>query len=167
RNGRAAIHAAGATALLVTHDQQEALSTADLVAVVRAGRITQCGTPEEVYHRPADPWTAGFVGESVLLPATATDGTATTALGPVPLAARTEQDAGTVLLRPEQLVLTDTAADAQGTVTDVRYYGHDAMVALTVDGLDVPVLIRVTGPLTHRPGDRAGIRVTGSATLHP
>ncbi|MBT2505752.1 ABC transporter ATP-binding protein [Streptomyces sp. ISL-98] len=164
---RAALRATGATALLVTHDQQEALSTADLVAVVRDGKVAQCDTPQEVYRHPADPWVARFVGDVVLLPGSADDGTATTALGRLPLgpAARDAGD-GTVLLRPEQLQLTDAATAVQGTVTEVSFYGHDAMVTVDVDGLATPVEIRVAGFTGVRPGQRTGIRVTGEATLH-
>ncbi|MEO3782700.1 ABC transporter ATP-binding protein [Actinocorallia sp. B10E7] len=172
---RAALRATGATALLVTHDQQEALSTADLVAVVREGRIAQCGTPEEVYRAPADPWVAGFVGDAVLLPGTAVNGTAATALGEIPLlapagAAADAPCSGTVLLRPEQLLLTGVDDAGEGavkaTVQDVCYYGHDAMVTVAVDGLDTPVEVRVAGPLSFRPGDEAAVRVTGTGTLH-
>ncbi|WP_338898099.1 ABC transporter ATP-binding protein [Streptomyces sp. TG1A-60] len=167
---RAALRATGATALLVTHDQQEALSTADLVAVVRDGRVAQRDTPQDLYRRPADPWVAGFVGDAVLLPATVNgDGTAHTALGAVPLAAPPEGTrTGTLLLRPEQLRLTGTAAEgaARGTVTDVCFYGHDAMVTVVVDGHDTPVDVRVAGPLPVRAGDETGIRVLGEATLH-
>ncbi len=110
---RAALRTIGATALLVTHDQQEALSTADLVAVVHAGRIAQCGTPQEVYGAPAGPWVAGFVGDAVLLPGTVSNGTATTALGPIALRApSTAARDGTVILRPEQLRLTDPGGTA-------------------------------------------------------
>ncbi|MFG3263663.1 MULTISPECIES: ABC transporter ATP-binding protein [Streptomyces] len=177
---RTALRLSGATAVLVTHDQQEALSTADLVAVVRDGRVVQCDTPQRVYARPADPWVAGFVGDAVLLPATAhSGGTARTALGTIPLttdpgtetetrATATATATGTVLLRPEQLELTDpTSATVGGTVTDVRFYGHDAMVTVTVDGLDHPVDIRAAGPLAVRPGERTGIRVRGNGVLHP
>ncbi|MDH2389277.1 ABC transporter ATP-binding protein [Streptomyces sp. HNM0663] len=169
---RAALRATGATAVLVTHDQQEALSTADLVAVVRDGRIAQCGTPEDVYHRPADPWVAGFVGDAVLVSGTADAAgaaTAATALGRVPLAAAPAGPReGLVLLRPEQLRLTDAApGETCGTVTDVRFYGHDAMATVTVEGLDAPVDVRVPGPVPVRPGGRTGIQVTGEATWHP
>ncbi|MFJ3725501.1 ABC transporter ATP-binding protein [Streptomyces sp. NPDC090045] len=165
---RAALRATGATALLVTHDQQEALSTADLVAVVRDGRVAQCDTPQEVYRRPADPWVACFVGDAVLIPGTADDGTATTALGRLPLEVPpVGRSGGTVLLRPEQLQLTEAATAAQGTVTDVTFYGHDAMVTVSVDGLESPVGIRVPGPVAVRPGQRTGILVNGGATLHP
>jgi iron(III) transport system ATP-binding protein len=168
---RTALRATGATALLVTHDQQEALSTADLVAVVRDGEVTQCDTPQNLYRRPTDPWVAGFVGEAVLLPGTVGgDGTALTALGPVSLTASSNGlRTGTVLLRPEQLRLTapDSGGAVRGTVTDVRYYGHDAMVTVAVEGHDTPVDIRITGPVPVRPGEETGIRVTGEAALHP
>ncbi|ORT57281.1 ABC transporter ATP-binding protein [Streptomyces sp. CB03238] len=165
---RAALRATGATALLVTHDQQEALSTADLVAVVRGGRVAQCAAPEEVYRRPADPWVAGFVGDAVLVPGSVADGTATTALGPVTVPETAASREGTVLLRPEQLRLAEPAgAPARGTVVDVRFYGHDAMVTVDVDGLGAPVDVRAAGPVTVRPGEAVGIRVTGEATLHP
>ncbi|PTH84407.1 ABC transporter ATP-binding protein [Streptomyces sp. A244] len=169
---RSALRATGATALLVTHDQQEALSTADLVAVVRQGRVAQCDTPQDLYRRPADPWVAGFVGDAVLLPATvhASGSTATTPLGTVALAAPTEgRSTGTVVLRPEQLQLThaDTEEAVRGTVRDVFYYGHDAKVTLAVQGVDSPVDVRVAGPLWVTPGQEAAIRVTGEATLHP
>lgn len=166
---RAALLATGATGVLVTHDQQEALSTADLVAVVRNGKVAQCDTPQEVYRRPADTWVARFVGDAVLLPGTADADTATTALGRLPLAAPAQgRRDGTVLLRPEQLQLTEAArAAVQGTVTDVTFHGHDAMLTVAVDGLETPVDVRVTGPVSVHPGQRTGIRVTGEATLHP
>ncbi|MEU7011277.1 ABC transporter ATP-binding protein [Streptomyces sp. NPDC046332] len=165
---RAVLQASGATAVLVTHDQQEALSTADAVAVLRDGRVAQCAAPEELYQRPADPWVASFVGDAVFLTGTAEKNTATTVLGRIPLvAAPVGLREGLVLLRPEQLHLTDPAtATAEGTVTDVCFFGHDSMVTVTVDGLDQPIDIRAPGPLQVRPGGRIGIRVTGEATLH-
>ncbi|MFD5744933.1 ABC transporter ATP-binding protein [Streptomyces massasporeus] len=167
---RAALRATGATAVLVTHDQQEALSTADLVAVVRDGRVAQCDTPQDLYGRPADPWIADFVGDAVLLPATVdTDGTARTALGPVPLAAPPAGlRSGTVLLRPEQLRLTDADSDGavSGTVTDIHYYGHDAMVTVAVEGHHIPVAVRVAGPVPVGPGEETGVCVVGEADLH-
>ncbi|MBD0842239.1 ABC transporter ATP-binding protein [Streptomyces sp. TRM68416] len=165
---RAALRATGATAILVTHDQQEALSIADLVAVVRDGRVAQCASPQDLYRHPADPWIADFVGDAVTLPGTVTpDGTARTPLGPVPLAP-TDLRTGTVLLRPEQLRLTDVDCEGavRGTVTDVCYYGHDAMITVAVEGHPTPVDIRVAGPLAVRPGDETGIRVEGEAALH-
>ncbi len=166
---RAALRESGATGLLVTHDQQEALSTADVVAVLRDGRVAQCATPEELYHRPVDPWLASFVGDAVLVPGTADKDVATTVLGRIPLAAAPAgRREGLVLLRPEQLRLAEPeAADAEGVVTDVRFFGHDALVTVTVVGLDEPVDIRTTTPLRVEQGQTVGVRLTGEATLHP
>ncbi|MET8329524.1 ABC transporter ATP-binding protein [Streptomyces sp. NPDC005181] len=165
---RAALRATGATALLVTHDQQEALSTADFVAVVRDGRVAQCDTPHEVYSRPANPWVAAFVGDAVLVTGTADQDMAATVLGRIRLTeppGRVRE--GVVLLRPEQLRLTaPDAAEASGMVTDVRFYGHDAMVTVAVDGIDEPIDVRVPSPAATRPGERTGIEVMGEATLH-
>ncbi|MEV1050012.1 ABC transporter ATP-binding protein [Streptomyces sp. NPDC049887] len=166
---RAALRATGATAVLVTHDQQEALSTADVVAVLRHGRVAQCAVPEEIYQRPADPWVASFVGDAVFIAGTAeTNTAAATALGRIPLvAAPPGLGEGLVLLRPEQLHLTDPAtAAARGTVTDVRFFGHDSMVTVSVDGVNQAIDIRAPGPLQVPLGGLVGIRVTGEATLH-
>ncbi|MEU4031955.1 ABC transporter ATP-binding protein [Streptomyces anulatus] len=164
---RTALRASGATGVLVTHDQQEALSTADLVAVVRSGQVAQCGTPEEVYRRPADPWVAAFVGGAMLLPGSGEGSTARTALGPVPLEVPVESGSGTVVLRPEQLALTAPPdATAHGTVADISFHGADTLVTVTVPGVDTPVQVRATGPVDERPGDAVGITVTGTTALH-
>ncbi|MFD9033443.1 ABC transporter ATP-binding protein [Streptomyces sp. NPDC059567] len=166
---RAVLRESGATGLLVTHDRQEALSTADVVAVLREGRVAQCATPEELYHRPLDPWLASFVGDAVLVPGTADKDVATTALGRIPLAAvPAGRREGLVLLRPEQLRLAEPdGADAEGVVTDVRFFGHDALVTVAVVGLDEQVDIRTPTPLRVEPGRRVGVRLAGEATLHP
>jgi iron(III) transport system ATP-binding protein len=167
---RAALRATGATAVLVTHDQQEALSTADLVAVVRDGHVAQCATPQDLYRRPADPWVAGFVGDAVLIPGTTEGGgAADTALGRVLLTgAPSGIRAGMVLLRPEQLRLTapGTEGTVRGRVADIRYHGHDAMVTVAIPNLASPIDIRVPGQPPVGPGEETGVRVAGEATLH-
>ena len=75
----AILRSTGTPALFVTHDQAEALSIGDRVAVMRAGRIEQDGAPDDVYHRPANRFVAGFIDETAFLPVTA----GTTELGPV------------------------------------------------------------------------------------
>ncbi|WP_165989491.1 ABC transporter ATP-binding protein [Streptomyces sp. YIM 98790] len=174
---RAALRATGATALLVTHDQQEALSTADRIAVLRDGRVAQYGTPEEVYQHPADTWVAGFVGDAVLVPGRAAgDGgtAAETPLGSIPLrhatgggtGTGTGNGPGTVILRPEQLVLCPPGAGSvHGTVTDICYFGHDTVVSVSVPGLDTAVDVRHPGPVPVRRGEPTGLAVTGAAVL--
>ncbi|MET3769847.1 ABC-type Fe3+/spermidine/putrescine transport system ATPase subunit [Marisediminicola sp. UYEF4] len=78
---RALLGAEGMTGILVTHDQAEALSIADYVAVMSDGEILQFGTPAEVYERPANPWVATFVGDSVFLPGFWRSGSVVGALG--------------------------------------------------------------------------------------
>lgn len=151
----------GTTAILVTHDQDEALSMADQVAVLRDGQVAQVGTPEQLYRTPVDLELARFLGEAVLLPAEADGSTATTVLGPVAL---TEPAHGTgeVLLRPEQLSIEpgDTA-----TVTRASFHGHDAV--LTLRAGEVELTARVLSPVEARAGDVVGVEVRGGGVFYP
>jgi iron(III) transport system ATP-binding protein len=121
---------AEATALLVTHDQEEALSLADRLAVMRDGRIVQCGAPEDVYARPADRWSAGFVGEVNVLSGVARASGVETWLGlfETPAGSKLAAPGSSthVAVRPEQLELR---ADAGGNadVTDREFRGHDVL----------------------------------------
>ncbi|MFE9692110.1 ABC transporter ATP-binding protein [Micromonospora sp. NPDC005806] len=126
---RQALRADGATAVLVTHDQGEALSMADAVAVLDAGRIVQCGAPAEVYRDPATPWVARFVGDAVLLPATVDADVAVTPLGRLPLRGPAADGPVTVLIRPEQLRLAPTGGSV-ATVVRQAFHGHDALTTL-------------------------------------
>ncbi len=165
---RTALRADGATGVLVTHDQEEALSIADLVAVIRDGRLVQVGTPDEIYNNPADLGVARFVGESVVLPATSTSsGEVTCTLGSIPVRATASGD-GVVVLRPEQFRLvsngTDTARAADATVTATTYHGHDALVSLQLaDGS--MLCVRVLGAPSVHIGDRVGVAVDGAGTF--
>ncbi|GAA2237112.1 ABC transporter ATP-binding protein [Kitasatospora cystarginea] len=164
----ATLRRAGATAILVTHDQEEALSFADTIAVMRAGRIAQQAAPHELYHAPADAAVAGFLGEANLVPARLDGAKADTAFGSLPLTA----DAGTarrgvVLLRPRQLSLTaDPLPGAvRARVTRSHFRGHDHRVELRPDpqdGLPGSLIAYTDGPWPH---DDAYVRAQGLA--HP
>jgi len=97
--------AAGIATILITHDQAEALTFADKVAVMRNGLLQQVGTPRDVYFQPRDRMVAEFMGDCLILPAVATDGAASCALGVVPLAGSGEAGACSIMLRPEQILL--------------------------------------------------------------
>jgi iron(III) transport system ATP-binding protein len=160
-----ALSAAGATALLVTHDQAEALSMGREVAVLRDGRIVQVASPEVLYRRPVDAELARFVGEAVLLPGVARAGWVMCALGRLPLAAGMPEGVVQVLVRPEQIRLVP-AADAGGIrarVFDVTYFGHDASVRLQVAGEREPIMVaaRVPGHMDPRPGQEVTLAVGG------
>ncbi len=135
---------AGVTALLVTHDQEEALSMADQVAVMQDGRFTQVGTPHEVYLNPATRFTAEFLGDCVFLAGTVRDGVVECVLGRLP--APTAADGPvTVLLRPEQLhasVVPDNRSDtATGAVMAAEFLGPDVLLSIgTADG--APIMVR-------------------------
>ncbi|HET8682561.1 MAG TPA: ABC transporter ATP-binding protein [Micromonosporaceae bacterium] len=165
RDVRAALHADGATALLVTHDQGEALSIADELAVMRDGRIVQSGPPAVVYTAPADPWVAGFVGEAVWLPAAIDGDRARTPLGSLPVVGAGHGPQ--VLLRPEQLdVSTGQGGDGlRATVVRRDFHGHDAVLGLRLaDGTEVAA--RVLGPTVPAVGATVGISVRGPARAY-
>jgi iron(III) transport system ATP-binding protein len=163
-----ALRTAGATAVLVTHDQQEALGAADLVAVLRHGRMVQVGAPREIYREPADLGIGTFVGDAVVLPATARDGWAETALGPI--AVDGPEGYGLILLRPEQLRL---GADGfvGATVLESVFHGHDATVFLRLDDAarkaagDV-VRCRTTEPGSPAAGERVRVAVEGRGRMY-
>jgi iron(III) transport system ATP-binding protein len=103
------LKAAGTTTVLVTHDQDEALSTADREAALRQGRIAQCAAPEELYRRPVDADMARFIGDANLIPGILNGLSVETALGPLAVepanAGVTTHVPATVLVRPEQVEL--------------------------------------------------------------
>lgn len=137
---------AGVTTLLVTHDQEEALSVADQVAVMRDGRFTQVGTPEQVYRQPVDRFTAEFLGDCITLPCTVSANLADSALGRIPVTA--DDGPGTLVLRPEQLVATVVSDSGQleldglGTVIATEFLGHDVLLTIDPAGDAAPVVVR-------------------------
>jgi len=173
---RADVHAvlrdAGATAILVTHDQDEALSVADLVAVVRDGVIAQLASPHDLYSHPVDADLARFIGAANLVSGTARGGLVETCLGVLP--ARDMPGAGsnaclTVLIRPEQVVL-DTAMTGPGVagrVREITFHGHDAVLTVTPDAGSgvLPICARVLGGGELRAGTRVRISVRGPVSV--
>ncbi len=138
----------GITFIFVTHDQTEALSMADRVAVFNNGRIVQVGPPEEIYYRPAVPFVADFVGSSNVLPPGLT--------GAVTMAA----------VRPEAVRLTDHGIPA--TVTAVSFLGAASRVTLDAGGTRITALLAkdmprpVVGAQVHLDWDAADLHVMAS-----
>jgi iron(III) transport system ATP-binding protein len=174
----AALRADGATAVLVTHDQGEALSLADHVVVMRDGAVVQDGSPAGVYANPVDTWVARFVGDAMLLPGTLHDGRARTVAGEAPLtgavggdalptgAVAGERGAVTVLVRPEQLRLTpvDATLPGQATARVVRYefHGHDTVTVVRApDGTELLCRRLNDGPVDD-PGTTVALRIHGA-----
>jgi len=148
------VREAGATAVLVTHDQDEALLLADYVAVLRHGVIAQFATPADLYHRPVDADVASFVGAANLLPGVRDgDGDGVkTPFGRLPLRnnkAPLPSGKVTVLLRPEDIEISPDldGPGLRGRVSDVEFYGPQMIVRIAVDDLrlDAPIVVRVSG----------------------
>jgi len=169
---RQILAAAGATALLVTHDREEALSLADRVAVMGNGRILQVATPEELYHRPATRWVAAFVGEAEFLPGDGRGRRVATELGPLPVHGGAEGSVD-VMLRPEQIRLAPVpggagpdAPPANATVLTRLFYGHDQTMTVRLDtGRELRARLGPYGGI--RPGDRVHASVRGAVLTFP
>ena len=159
------LRAAGASALLVTHDQAEALSLAGTLAVMREGRIQQVGTPEEVYDRPCDRWVAEFLGEADVLPGVARAGTVECELGRFGVA-RDLVGSVDVVIRPESVAIGHSGGrepNAEAVVVDRSFYGHDQLVHLELpSGLRLRSR-RLGFPAWHA-GDRVRVWVDGPVT---
>ncbi|MFV0461433.1 MAG: ABC transporter ATP-binding protein [Actinomycetales bacterium] len=165
-----ALRAAHATAILVTHDQGEALSFADEVAILDHGRFTQVAAPREIYLEPADEAVAAFLGEALLLPGTADGALVSCALGDLPVAQAHRggpRGAVRVMVRPEQLKLAPLQPGWPGAqVRGVSFFGHDAVVELDLPG-SAGIRARVLGHECPRVGDTVRIEVSGPVRAFP
>ena len=115
------------TALMVTHDREEALVTADMIALMREGKIVQHGSPAEVYFSPATPYAAVSTGDALVLPARR-DGDLV--FHPLTSGVSPESsESGTIVIRPEEIAVSlDPKSGQRAIVTKVEYYGHDAVL---------------------------------------
>jgi iron(III) transport system ATP-binding protein len=125
----AVLRDAGITTVLVTHDQAEALSFADQVAVMRDGRLAQVDSPLEVYTRPVHDRVAEELGDAVMLEAWADGDTATCSLGTVRLAPTAHRGRVQLMLRPEQ-IRVDEHGPIRGVVLETDYFGPESTVRL-------------------------------------
>lgn len=147
----------GISAVLVTHDQEEALSFADRLAVMRGGQLDQIGTPEDVYYRPRTLFVAQFLGRTNLLLSQAAGDEADTPLGQVHLNRDAE---GTVLvsMRPEHLTLAapEAAEGPVGTVVDRAFKGHDITYRVSCEGNEY--LVHTDNRVLYETGDTVAIQ---------
>ena len=161
-----ALRAAGTTALLVTHDQGEALALADQVAVLQGGRVTQMASPTDLYRSPATPEVAAFVGAVVTLDAEVSGDVASCALGKVAVPPGGPQGASRILIRPEHLVLSsDAAGGTPARVVGVSFFGHDATVDLVLLDQEIPLQARVAGADVPAVADLLWVSIAGPVAV--
>ncbi|WP_448002272.1 ABC transporter ATP-binding protein [Agromyces bauzanensis] len=162
-------HEVGLTFVVVTHDQEEAMSMADRIAVLREGHLEQLATPQELYANPATRFVASFIGTANLL-----DGTATAAGVEVPgvgeVAGSHALAAGapaTAVVRPEDVELSPDVATAslRGTVVDTYFLGGASTISVEVPGVASPILASVHGASRLARGDGVGVRFGRAAVV--
>ena len=168
REVRSILAEAGTTAILVTHDQEEALSLADRIVVMDRGRIEQVGSPEELYHRPASRFVAGFIGDAQFLRGQAHDRRAHTPIGEVPLV--TEADGPVdVLVRPEHVRLDRARPETSGChghVITREYFGHHQLLTVGLDRGET-ITARLGAYSGIRLGDGVWVSVRGAMMAFP
>jgi iron(III) transport system ATP-binding protein len=155
RELRVILTEARTTAVFVTHDQEEALATSDIVAVMREGRVVQADTPAHLYAHPIDPWVADFLGDADVLESEARSGRVDTAVGTF------DTDLSglvSVILRPEnvQISLGETP---NAVVAGSEFFGHDQLVTLALDG-GTRVRARIGPRPVYRVGQTCRVRAT-------
>ena len=162
---RQVLRAEGATAVLVTHDQEEALSLADRVAVLREGKIIQVGSPSEIYNSPADVGIATFLGESVLVDGKVSGGKILTDLGSLSALNNVIEGAtGVVAIRSENFYLQPNPTGDSEVVGRV-FFGHDALVEVQTPKLRIRA--RSNGPFAPEVGMRVTVWVRGAVNFYP
>lgn len=164
------LQAAQATALWVTHDQDEALSTATSVAVLLNGKIAQYSDPIDVYRTPLSPEVARFIGDTVSFPGTVlhSQRTVDTRFGYVELLTPHSPGSVTVMIRPEQFEIVsadDLDTHVVGTVIATHYFGHDGTVEIRLtDGAILTV--RLHARLLPHIGASVGVIVNGQVLAY-
>ncbi len=149
------------TAILVTHDREEALVSADIVALMRDGKIIQQGTPEDVYSLPISPAIAVSTGDALVLSASQSSDGSTHYLFNSSAAKGSVSSQGQVVIRPEEIKISRTISpdSISGVIAKIDYYGHDAMITISV--AHESVMVRIPGPFDFHVGDQVALEHVG------
>nr|WP_281497081.1 ABC transporter ATP-binding protein [Ornithinimicrobium sp. F0845] len=154
----------GTTTVLVTHDQDEALSTADQVVVLRDGRIVQQDSPDALYAGPVDEWVARFVGDCTILPGTSDGSAVRFELGTLP--AQAPAGPVEVVVRPEQVLVGAGPQGVSGVVAGREFFGHDTLYHLEL-ATGTRLLARMSGAGSHDVGSTVSVGVAGPVQVLP
>jgi putative spermidine/putrescine transport system ATP-binding protein len=146
----------GVTLIFVTHDQEEAMTVSDRIAVMNAGRIDQIGSPSEIYNRPRTRFVADFIGEINLLEGEWRDGAFVSNGKPLPAAGSAPSGKGTIAIRPERLRLTQGGVLSGRIQTSTFVSGQMIYRIQTEDGRELTVKEADTGT-PRPPGTTLGV----------
>jgi len=154
------------TSLMVTHDREDALVSADLIALMRDGQVVQAGSPENVYMNPISAQIAESTGDILELPAIRVARRHyISALHPKTKKSIGKSESGYLLVRPEEIRVVETKKGRKGltraTISQIHYYGHDAVLELGIAGLASELKVRVTGPLKFEVGSAVFLEHVG------
>jgi iron(III) transport system ATP-binding protein len=162
----AALKAENVTTLMVTHDQAEALSMADRIAVMADGSFAQVGTPQQLYAEPSSERTALILGPATVLEGKADRGQAVCALGTLPISRPCPDGDATILIRPESLHLTENLGQIAATVMASEFFGADTVVtARLADGSLIRA--RTAGTSAFHIGQTVAVTVRGPVHAYP
>jgi len=164
------LHREKVTTILVTHDQEEALSFADQVAVMHGGHLLQVGSPHELYWRPRTAMIAEFLGDALLLPGRVAEGFAHCALGRMPVGDAAFNGPAQILVRPQQVTLQPRPEKPNGgvlgEVIDIDFAGSSSTLAIRLMEGDAPVvMLRTSLCEPFAPGEIIELIVTGKAHM--
>lgn len=161
------LRAHNTTAILVTHDREEALVSADIVALMREGKIIQQGSPEQVYSAPITPAIAISTGDALVLKAAKlSDGTINYVLKTQNSTAQ-PVESGQIVIRPEEIKMHHNFSEdsVNGRIAKIDYYGHDAMIGIEVGNEYLQV--RIPGPFDFSIGEQVALEHIGPLRFFP
>jgi iron(III) transport system ATP-binding protein len=144
------------TALMVTHDREDALVSADVIAVMRTGSVVQYGTPADIYLNPISADVAESTGDIVTIPARKVSNSEV--ISPLSTSSAHQVQVnfdGLMLIRPEEILISrvEDSKGVRAKITKINYYGHDALIDLSIEGVNTPVRARVAGPESYSVGE--------------
>jgi iron(III) transport system ATP-binding protein len=141
---------------MVTHDREDALVSADVIAVMRTGSVVQYGTPADIYLNPISADVAESTGDIVTIPARKVSNSEV--ISPLSTSSAHQVQVnfdGLMLIRPEEILISrvEDSKGVRAKITKINYYGHDALIDLSIEGVNTPVRARVAGPESYSVGE--------------
>ncbi|MFD0987508.1 ABC transporter ATP-binding protein [Methyloligella solikamskensis] len=160
----AILHETKATAIVVTHDSEEAMRMGDRIALMRGGRLVQVGSAEELYSAPSEIFAARFFSDLNEIPSRVASGKAETPFGSFEAKELADETEVLVCIRQRDLNVVPAGEGTPASVVESRFLGDVLLVELAVAGVERPVFVRPSGPVPP-PGTEVGLAMGETAPL--